>query len=253
MKYIRHQECEIEINEEKFFAKSANLSSSSNLDSNRTYGGELRPYLATSPVSATVGFDYYLTGKNDSIAFLTGNIPCSGRFCGIEFSGAYLTNYAIEIRPYKPVSFSASFDIYSGFSQETKTGSFKSDPIKVANGAYTELNNFNKNNIGMDFPQEISYSVQCERVPNYVIGQEHPMDVRLGKINKEISIKGENIGSVINYSGRDFAKIIISPKNIDYAARGQELNCEGMIQSQNLDISSNGLLNGSVSIIENVR
>ncbi|MDG1089701.1 MAG: hypothetical protein P8P37_02400 [Candidatus Marinimicrobia bacterium] len=253
MKYIRHQECEVEINGEKIFAKNASLSSSSSTKSNRTYGGGLRPYNSTDPVSSSVQFSYYITGKEDSIDLLTGSHPCSGRFCGIEFSGAYLTNYGVEIEPYRPVQFSASFDIYSGFNQETKTGSFGGASSGLANGAYTELLNFNKNNIGLDFPQRISYSIDCERTPNYVIGLEHPVDVRHGKISKNLSIQGENIGSVMNYSGKGFAKIEISPRNIDYAARGRTLNCEGVINSQNLSVSSRGLLNGSIDVMESVR
>ena len=69
MKYIRHQECEVEINGEKIFAKNASLSSSSSTKSNRTYGGGLRPYNSTDPVDASVQFSYYITGKQDSIEF----------------------------------------------------------------------------------------------------------------------------------------------------------------------------------------
>lgn len=253
MKYIRHQECEIEINGEKFFAKSASLSTSTSVEAVRTYGGELRNYLASSAAESSVSFSYYLTGEKDPIGFLTGGLSCSGRFCGIEFSGAYLTSYSIDIAPYRPVEFSADFNIYSGFNQETSTGSFKTDPVTFANGAYTELNNFNKKNIGLEFPTNINYSVQCERVPNYVIGQEYPQDVRHGAVSKAVSIRGENIGSVITYSGKDFAKVSISPKTIDYAARGQTIECEGIIKSQDLDISSKGLMEGNIEIIESQR
>jgi len=253
MKYIRHQECEIQINGEKFFAKDASLSTSTSIEAKRVYGGELRNYLASSAESANVQFSYYLTGKEDSIGFLTGNNSCSGSFCGINFSGAYLTNYGIEIAPYKPVQFSASFDIYSGFESETKTGSFTTDPVKFANGAYTELLNFNKNNIGLDFPTNISYSVECERKPSYVIGQQYPQDVVQGKVSRMISINGENIGKVIDYSGRDFAKVSISPKTMDYAARGRTIECEGIITSQNLSISTKGLMNGSIEVMESMR
>jgi len=253
MRYIRHQECEIEINSNKFFAKRATLSAGSSVQDNRVYGGGLRSYSSTSALEASVEFSYYITGDNDPLIALTGTHSCTGKFCGIEFSGAYLTSYNVNIAPYRLVEFSAAFSIYSGFRNETQTGSFKTDPMKLANGAYTELLNFNKNNIGIDFPNDINYRVSCERTPNYVIGHEYPQDVRLGKVEKSISVVGENVGSIINFSGKDFAKISISPKNIDYAARGQTIECEGMISSQNLDISSNGLMNGSIEIIESAR
>ena len=253
MKYIRHQECIIEINGEKFFAKSASLSASSSAVPKRTYGGELRNYLADSALDASVDCSYYLTGQDDPIEFLTGDHSCSGQFCGIQFSGAYLSDYSINISPYKPVEFAATFKIYSGFQQETSTGSFKTDPVEFANGAYTELINFNKNNIGLDFPTDISYSISCERMPNYVIGHEYPQGVRHGKVTKNISVRGENVGAVMKYSGQDFAKISISPKTIDYASRGRTIECEGIINNQNLSISSKGLMQGNIDVTESVR
>ena len=253
MKYIRHQECEVEINQQKIFAKSARLSASSNSTEERVYGGGLRYYAASSPLSASVDFNYYITGKEDFIGNLTGEFPCSGRFCGIEFSGAYLSSYSIKIEAYKPVEFNASFSIYSGYRGLTKTGSFGGASTGLANGAYTELLNFNQNSIGIDFPQTISYDIQCERTPNYVIGSEFPADVRYGTVRRKMSVEGENIGSVINFSGRDFGEITVSPKNIDYAARGQTLKCKGIINSQNLSMSSNGLLAGSVEVMESLR
>lgn len=253
MKYIRHQECEVEINQQKIFAKNAQLSSTSSSTENRVYGGELRYYAASSPLSASVNFDYYITGKEDLIANLTGDMPCSGRFCGIEFSGAYLSNHSIKIEAYKPVQFNASFAIYSGYRGETQTGSFGGSSTGLANGAYTELLNFNKNSIGIDFPQSISYDVECERTPNYVLGSEFPSDVRYGAVKRKMSVEGENIGAVINFSGRDFGEMIVSPRNIDYAARGQTLRCRGIINSQNLNVHSNGLLKGSIEVMESLR
>ena len=253
MRYIRHQECEIEINNHKFFAKNASLSTASSVQDNRVYGGGLRSYSSISPLEAAVEFSYYITGDQDPLIALTGTHSCTGRFCGIEFSGAYLTDYSVTVSPYKLVEFSAAFSIYSGFKNETTTGSFSTDPMNLANGAYTELLNFNKNNIGLDFPTDIDYSVSCERSPNYILGHEYPQDVRLGKVKKSLSIAGENVGSIINFSGKDFAKISISPKNMNFAARGQTIECEGMISSQNLNISSNGLLNGAIQIIESAR
>jgi hypothetical protein len=253
MKYIRHQECEVEINQQKIFAKNAKLTSTSNATEQRVYGGGLRYYAASSPLSASVDFDYYITGKEDPIGSLTGDMSCSGRFCGIEFSGAYLSNYSIRIEAYKPVQFHAGFVIYSGHNGETQTGSFEGSSTGLANGAYTELLNFNKNSIGLDFPQSISYDVECERTPNYVIGSEFPSDVRYGSVKRKMSVEGENIGSVISFSGKDFGEMVVSPRNIDYAARGQTLRCRGIITSQNLSVSSNGLLMGSVEAMESLR
>lgn len=253
MKYIRHQECVVEINNEKIFAKNANLQAESSSEDQRVYGGGLRYYSAVSPLSASVNFNYYITGKEDTIGSLTGLMPCSGRFCGIEFSGAYLQNYSIDIEAYKPVQYNATFVIFSGYRGETETGSFGGASTGLANGAYTELINFNKNSIGLDYPTSIRYNVSCERLPNYIIGSEFPQDVRHGKITRQMTVEGENIGSVINFSGKDFGEIEVSPRNIDYAARGQTLSCRGVITSQNLTMANNGILNGTVQVMQSLR
>jgi hypothetical protein len=47
--------------------------------------------------------------------------------------------------------------------------------------------------------------------------------------------------------------MVVSPRNIDYAARGQTIRCGGIITSQNLSVSSNGLLGGSIEAMESLR
>ena len=253
MKYIRHQECVLEIEGVKFLGLDAQLSASSSVAENRVYGGGMLGYEAVSPLDAQLNFRYYVTGERDIISGLTGKKPCSGKFCGISFSGAYLTNYSVEIEPYRPITFGASFVIHSGYKNQTSTGSFAGITSGLANGAFSELKNFNKNNIGIEFPQNISYSIECERIPNYVIGYEFPQDVRLGSVYKRFSIAGENIGTFIEFSGRDFAKISTQPKNRKGFSRGEELNCVGRITDQNLSVSKNGMLQGEVEVMESVR
>ena len=253
MSYIRHQECVLEINGTKLLGLDAQVSASSSVAENRVYGGKMLGYEAVSPLDAGLSFKYYVTGKKDIISSLTGMKPCSGKFCGISFSGAYLTNYSVDIEPYRPITFGASFVIHSGYKNETSTGSFEGITSGLANGAFSEVRNFNKNNIGLDFPNKISYSIDCERIPNYVIGHEYPQDVRLGTVYKRFSIAGENIGNFIEFSGRDFAKISTQPKNRDGITRGEELNCFGRITSQDLSVSKNNMMQGQIEVMESVR
>jgi hypothetical protein len=181
-------------------------------------------------------------------------MPCSGSFGGIVFSGAYLSQYSTSIQPYRPTIVSSSFEIFSGCSQTLKKDSFTSiSGIDVANGASTDLVNFNYNNLGMDNPINISYSISCERIPNYTIGSEFPQNVALGQVEKSMTIAGENIGGLISYSGRGIAEISITPKTINNMSRGQTLVCSGFINSQGLSVDSDGLVNGQISIFENIR
>ena len=253
MNYIKYTECPISINGERFFATTASLSSSAAVSPDIVEGGGLESYNPNSALTASVNFNYYVTGSNDSVMALTGDASSSGSFGGINFSGAYLSSYSISISPYVPVHISAGFSIFSGYSQVLSADPLNLDSIEIANGAKTELLNINEVNVGMDNPVDISYSINCERSPSYIIGQEHPSHVLLGKVSKEMTLRGENIGSLINYSGRDFAKISITPKTINGLSRGQSMTCGGIIREQALAVSAGGTAEGTISILERVR
>lgn len=252
MSYIQYNECVVQVNDQKVFALEASISNVSNITASKIYGGGFREYSAANQIDSTMNIQYYTTGTQDFIAELTGNSPCSGSFGGIEFSGAYLNSYQINMEPYKPVVHTASFTMYSGFNGLTKTGSFEEDPGKLANSAYSELINFNKNSIGVDFPKLINYSINCGRTPSYSIGSEFPRYVTLTSISKKMRIEGEDIGELITFTGKRSAQLSISPRNIDYEARGKELSCLGVIKNQNLGMSKNSVLNGDIEVEEEI-
>ena len=253
MIFLKYTECPILINGEEIFALSAKLSSSASSSPEFVQGGKFSEYSAKGPGVASLEIDYYVTGTEDSLYYLTGDVSCSGELGGVKFSGAYLSTYSVNIMPYIPVQFSSKFLIYSGYNSEIKSKSFSSQEVDFANGAKTDTSNITQNNIGMDNPVSINYTIECQRTPNYTIGSEFPEDVRLGKITKQLSIDGEGVGQLINYSGKEIAEISISPKNLNHVSRGQEINCSGIINSQNLSVSAGGILNGSISIMEATR
>jgi hypothetical protein len=264
-RYIEYQECEVEIGGKKVLAQSAAISINANIEANRAYGGDFRygqHYSASSVETATLDLEYYIVdaGK-DHIEQFTGQKYADGKFCGIEFSGAGLTSYSVSMKPFEVVKYKATFTIYSGYDQRSNGAEGVADPSigrdefyeKFANGAYSELINFNKENIGLDFPSSIDYSVSCQRVPKYIIGDRYPRSVALSKVERKMSIAGENIGSIISFSGKDFATVKLSPKNIDKAARGQDVTCNGIITSQSLSVSAEGVLAGTIGIYESLR
>lgn len=253
MNFLKYTECPVSINGEEIFALSAKLSYTASVSPDIVQGGSLNGYSAKSPPSAALELDYYVTGLEDSLSYLTGDVSCTGEFGGIKFSGAYLSSYSVSIQPYVPVQFASSFLIYSGYNSSIESKSFSSEETDFANGAKTQTSNITQSNIGMDNPVSINYSVNCERIPSYVIGSEYPKDVRFGKITRQLSLEGEGIGEFINYSGKEVAEISISPKNIDGVSRGQSINCSGIINSQNLSVSAGGVLNGAISIMEVTR
>tara|TARA_R110000824_G_scaffold263400_2_gene452132 strand:+ start:4574 stop:5335 length:762 start_codon:yes stop_codon:yes gene_type:complete len=253
MSFISYSDCPISINGENFYALSASISSNTQLVPNRVMGGELESYSPVGPLASKLAVDYYVTGKNEKILFLTGDVSCSGSFGGIEFSGAYMTDYSVSIMPYNPIIISSRFDIFSGHNKTLSSSSYSSTGIDVANATKVDLGNFNYDNLGFRNPIGIDFGISCERIPNYVIGSEFPQDIRLGKVTKSMGVLGENIGEIMTYEGKNTAQMSITPKTINNLSRGQTLTCSGVIQEQNISVSSNDQVNGRISIIEEVR
>jgi len=252
-KFIRYTECPVKINEDFYLAKRASIGAQASATNPIEFGGKVGISTGIGPERSEFFMQYFVTGENDPIANLTGKNSCSGSFGGIEFSGAYLTNYHIGIKPYAPVEMSARFVVLSGFNNNIQESSFLENDYTVANGANVELTNMNYLNIGMDNPVEITYEVACERIPSFVIGSSYPRHVNLGAVEKYLDINGDDIGDVINYQERDVAEISIKASDELGRSRGQTLFCSGAIENQRLDVSAGGTLNGQVSIKEVIR
>lgn len=253
-KYIKYNECLVEINGKKILGLSADLSANASLAPKKPIEVESIEYRANAALSASLNVSYYVTGLEDHISSLTGDHSCSGSFGGIKFSGAYLNKYSVDVEPYVPVVFSANFSIFSGYDESSITpDSFSGNALEFANGAYTDINNIDSINVGIDYPVSINYSVDCERIPSYEIGNEFACDVRYGMVTKNLSIDGENIGSFIDFSGKNIAKVSLTPKSMNNSRRGEVIECEGVVYSQNLSVSKGDVLDGSISITERVR
>ena len=150
--------------------------------------------------------------------------------------------------------FNASFSLFSGYDENlVSPDSFSGKALDLANGAHTQTNNINLINVGIDYPVSINYSVGCQMIPSYKIGSEFPCEVRYGKVEKSLSIDGEGIGSFINFSGKNIASINVTPTSMNGLRKGDVIQCEGVIHSQNLSISKGDIMDGSISIKERIR
>jgi hypothetical protein len=133
-------------------------------------------------------------------------------------------------------------------------------PLNTQNHVTTELVGYNRNTIGVEHPISISWSESYERLPIYVVGKKHPVEVNLGNINREVTVQGEDIGKVIDFKGHDkrSATITILLRAIGSENQPGEqisrvLSIAGQIDTQEVSISQNGFMEGSVTIKESVR
>ena len=61
MNFISYSDCPISINGENFYAKTASLTNSANIKSNRLIDGSLDGYPAGGPIGASGSVSYYVT------------------------------------------------------------------------------------------------------------------------------------------------------------------------------------------------
>lgn len=277
------------------YSTSAGLQVSASVPPMRTLGqSQLHRYFPDAPLTASLNTDFYLNGNSDQIIGKTGEADeLYGRLAGFNFGQTYLNSFNLTLEPYRPASISADFSIYKMTSDrdgsstasvnddyrsisttnpdELEGGTFAPNipppepnititPLNTQNHVTTELVGYNRNTIGVEHPISISWSESYERLPIYVVGKKHPVEVNLGNINREVTVQGEDIGKVIDFKGHDkrSATITILLRAIGSENQpGQQisrvLSIAGQIDTQEVSISQNGFMEGTVTIKESVR
>lgn len=272
------------------YATSAGLQVSASVPPMRTLGqNQLHRYFPDAPLTASLNTDFFLNGNSSQIIDRTGEShELYGRLAGFNFGQTYLNSFNLSLEPYKPANMSADFSIYRMTSDENAGGNddFRnigtSDPdelqgetfnpqigqepaititaLNTQNHVTTELVGYNRYTLGVEHPVSITWTESYERLPIYVVGKKHPVEVNLGAVNREVTVQGEDIGKVINFQGHDKrnATISILLKAIGAENQpGQEiartLSIAGQIDTQEISVSQNGFMEGTVTIKESVR
>ena len=279
---------------EYVYATSAGLQVSASVPPMRTLGqNQLHKYFPDAPLTASLNADFFLNGNSDQIINRTGEADeLHGRLAGFNFGQTYLNSFNLSLEPYKPASISADFSIYKMSSDRdgSSTASVNDDyrnigtsnpdelqgttftpeignepsisitPLNTQNHVTTELVGYNKATIGVEHPVSITWTESYERLPIYVVGKKHPVEVNLGAINREVTVQGEDIGKVINFQGHDKRNATITillkaigSENQPGQAIGRTLAIAGQIDTQEVSVSQNGFMEGTVTIKESVR
>ena len=279
---------------EYVYATSAGLQVSASVPPMRTLGqNQLHKYFPAAPLTASLNADFFLNGNSDQIINRTGEADeLHGRLAGFNFGQTYLNSFNLSLEPYKPASISADFSIYKMSSDRdgSSTASVNDDyrnigtsnpdelqgttftpeignepsisitPLNTQNHVTTELVGYNKATIGVEHPVSITWTESYERLPIYVVGKKHPVEVNLGAINREVTVQGEDIGKVINFQGHDKRNASITillkaigSENQPGQAIGRTLAIAGQIDTQEVSVSQNGFMEGTVTIKESVR
>lgn len=143
---------------------------------------------------------------------------------------------AANIRSWSPPS--GSFDLNSG-----------SQSSGIENVYHAQTSEFNYTG-GVVYPDNFVYKVQTERVPRFLVGSSVPTNVRLARVEKELSLQGRNVSSFVSYSGSTGAANF----NLNYTTgTGSNFNVyiSGEIADQ--DFTVGDLLDASITIKQFLR
>ena len=263
----------------------------------------MRSYAADYGVKGTLNVDYYMnTGNLQSFFDLTGlsdinsypqvdESPVSGSFGDYQFDHAYLREVSFDARPFEPVTSRAVFDIFGtlkyqeGLSEEiinSDYGCNLREQLTVPHGLRTTING--ADSIGMETPIGFSYSISCQRNPEYnvpVDGNSDPLGelpVRVTKenVDVEVRIDGEKLDPYLKITGQR-AEISVSLSDIGFSEEFSDNNfgelknfnlignlvypepvpeilaSHGVMESDTLSVGEGGYLRGTASIKQSFR
>lgn len=203
---------------------------------------------------------------------LTGDFTSGHRiqFGNLDLRQCYMSSLDIKISPQSPILFNASFDVYdvSRATGISFTGANISNLLTTnGSGAYLESLHalaLGVSGSGVSLPQskeEISVSYSINRTPSYGLGNISPSTVILDSINRTTSIRGNNVGSFVGFSGGNanlalrFSPFSSFVEDNSYDKVNDYLfaiDVTGRVSSQNLSVGPDDVLQGSVVIQENV-
>tara|TARA_Y100000361_G_scaffold153900_1_gene177156 strand:+ start:1395 stop:2597 length:1203 start_codon:yes stop_codon:yes gene_type:complete len=263
----------------------------------------LRSYAADYGVKGTLNVDYYMnTGNMQSFFDLTGlsdinsypqvdESPVSGSFGDYKFDHAYLREISFDARAFEPVSTRAVFDVFGtleyveGLSEQiinSDYGCNVREQLTVPHGLRTTING--ADSIGMESPIGFSYSISCQRNPEYNIPikgnddqmGELPVRVTKENVDVEVRIDGEKLDPYLKITGQR-AEISVSLSDIGFRDDFSDNNfgelknfnlvgnlvypepvpeilaSHGVMESDTLSVGVGGYLRGSASIKQSFR
>ena len=263
-----------------YLARLRSESGGWNLSEGEAQSGYFEPiydYATNGPAMGTLSATFYPeTGNLQNFFNITGithpaqyppinEEQVTGHFGDFKFSNAYLKNFNFSISPNGIISASVSFDVFGPLEKDSNiTSTYYSDDLysqkSLPHGETSEI--IGTSSLGMDHAISCNYSIQVERVPRITIGNSTPTRVSKKSTKIEMSVAGNNLDpSIFTDSSRDKrANLSVFLKDLSYEnfednSHGlmHVFNCSGVVDDQSLSVSSDGYLNGSISVKQLLR
>jgi len=294
MNYISSKNCPIYLNlsdggavntgSHFFVAKDVSFSYDASIEGNKIFGEDRvsSDFSHSGPAAGKLTMEVYpLIGQHSAqntanqMALITGATGdyfsgASVLFGNLDLRQCYLSSLNLKISPQSTISVSANFDVYdlSRISGVAFSGANISNLLTTnGSGAYLEGIHalaVGSSGSGVSLPNckaEIDVSYSCQREPSYALGATVPQTVILTSVQKQLTIRGENVGQFVSYSGglanfdlyfAPLSSFITGGESFNAVSNGLfSIRTRGRVSSQNLQAGEEGL-NGSVILQENV-
>lgn len=237
------------------YATEVSASNTTQLQRIKRIGGEMDYYIQTGPKSSSIGISAIpITGVgfNQFVSFLalTGDFT-SGSFFQVpayRFDKCFLKSFSFSLEPWKPLIVSMNFDSYG---LATGSGINVIAPQTGAANFVSPLRNMSVTISGASFSRSIneyeslSFDIQVDRRPNTELGDAYPKKVSVARISKSLRVNGaSNLEWVSDFEANDPVTVTLT------MADGNSFSVAGILDSQSVNIDSNGTAKGGLQVIE---
>jgi hypothetical protein len=241
------------------YATTFNANNTTQLKRIKRIGQELDYYIQTGPKSASISTTVIpVTGAgfNQFTGFLalTGDFT-SGSYIQVpnyRFDKCFLKSFNFSAEPWKPIFIDMQFDSY-GLATGNGINSYAGQdfPTGAQTGIVSPLRGTSITFTTTNFTQTINqyenlnFSVEVDRAPNFEIGNEYATKVSVAKITKSLQVNGiSNIDWLSDYQPNTSVTGTIT------MADGNSFSVIGVLSSQTSSVDNNGVAKGGLQIVE---
>jgi hypothetical protein len=235
------------------YATSLSASNTTSLKRIKRIGQEIDYYIQTGPKSSSVSANVLLIESGIlQITNLTGDSTI-GSIISVpdyQFKKCFLKSFFMSLEPWKVASAALQFDsyglangsgIYAHAEQQASSQTLLS-PLRATTIQFTAPN-FSHTPISQY--ENISFDIQVDRVPNFVIGSEYPEKVSVSKVTKSLQVNGLcNADWLSDYQPNTTVTCTITMSDATV------FSVAGVLSNQTFSVDSNGVAKGGLQIIE---
>jgi hypothetical protein len=235
------------------YATSLSASNTTSLKRVRRIGQEMDYYIQTGPKSSSISANVLLvSGEINKIINLTGD-SVTGSLIKVpdyQFNKCYLKSFSASFEPWKVASAALQFDAYGlangtgvyAYPEQQASSEVLLSPLRATTIQFSAPN-FSSTPISQY--EDISFDIQVDRVPNFVIGSEYPEKVSVSKVTKSLQVNGlSNADWLSDYQPNTTVTCTITMSDTTV------FSVAGVLSNQSLSVDSNGVAKGGLQIIE---